>query len=77
MKYICELCGLVYDEEKGLPQAGIAAGTAFADLPEDFECPGCYSERTAFSLIGQKQTMSIPQTQEGLPAAKPNQASER
>ncbi len=48
MKYICELCGLVYDEEKGDPANGIAPGTKFADIPAEYECPGCYSERQAF-----------------------------
>ena len=58
MKYVCELCGLVYDEEVGIPAKGIAPGTSFQDLPEDFECPGCYSERSAFYKPGQKQGIS-------------------
>ncbi len=41
MKYACEVCGWVYDEETGVPEKGIEAGTKFADLPEDFECPLC------------------------------------
>ena len=40
-KYICEICGWVYDEEKGHPTQGIVAGTKFEDLPEDFECELC------------------------------------
>ena len=51
MKYICELCGLVYDEEKGDPKRGIEPGTPFAQLPEDYECPGCYSEKAAFTQM--------------------------
>ena len=35
MKYICSLCGYVYDEEEGVPDEGIPAGTKFEDLPED------------------------------------------
>ena len=38
MKYVCDLCGWVYDEAVGDPDHGIAPGTKFADLPEDFEC---------------------------------------
>jgi len=38
-KYVCQLCGYVYDPELGDPDAGVAAGTAFADLPEDWVCP--------------------------------------
>ncbi len=41
MKYVCQICGYVYDEELGDPEHGIAPGTKFEDLPEDFECPLC------------------------------------
>ena len=51
MKYICELCGLIYDEEIGDPKQGIAPGTPYDQLPEDYECPGCYSEKTAFTKM--------------------------
>ena len=40
-KYVCEVCGWEYDESIGVPEAGIAPGTKFEDLPEDFECPLC------------------------------------
>ncbi len=40
-KYICSLCGYVYDPEIGDPDCGVAAGTAFADLPEEWVCPDC------------------------------------
>ena len=40
-KYACGPCGWVYDEEMGLPENGIAPGTKFEDLPDDFECPVC------------------------------------
>ncbi len=40
-KYVCDVCGWVYDEAEGCPEQGIAAGTAFEDLPEDFVCPLC------------------------------------
>ena len=39
--YLCTVCGWVYDEAIGDPDNGIAPGTAFEDLPEDFECPVC------------------------------------
>ncbi len=41
MKYVCEVCGWEYDEAVGSPDQGIAPGTKFADLPEDFVCPLC------------------------------------
>ncbi len=37
----CTVCGFIYDESVGLPEQGIAPGTAWADVPEDFECPDC------------------------------------
>lgn len=41
MKYECTACGWVYDEELGDEEHGIAPGTKFEDLPDDFECPLC------------------------------------
>ena len=41
MKYICQVCGYTYDEEKGDADNGFAPGTKWEDLPEDFECPLC------------------------------------
>ncbi len=48
MKYVCKMCDWVYDEEQGAPELGIAPGTAFADLPEDFECPVCFVGKEDF-----------------------------
>ncbi len=41
MRYICNICGFVYDEELGCPEEGIAPGTAWENVPEDFSCPLC------------------------------------
>ena len=41
MKYICSVCGYVYDEDAGDPDNGIAPGTLWADVPDDFTCPLC------------------------------------
>lgn len=49
MKYVCNACGWVYDEEVGCPEQGIAPGTAFEDLPEDFTCPLCGVGKDEFS----------------------------
>ena len=40
-KYVCDVCGWEYDESVGIPEQGIAPGTKFEDLPEDFVCPLC------------------------------------
>ena len=49
MKYICDVCGWEYDEEKGYPEGGIAPGTTWEDIPEDFECPLCFVGKDQFS----------------------------
>ena len=48
MKYICSICGFVYDEDEGLVEEGIAPGTKWEDLPEDFRCPWCGADKAAF-----------------------------
>lgn len=40
-KYVCDTCGWIYDPAVGDPENGIAPGTAFEDLPDDFTCPLC------------------------------------
>ncbi|MFA6009168.1 MAG: rubredoxin [Desulfobacteraceae bacterium] len=46
--YECNVCGYVYDPENGDPDNGIAPGTAFEDLPDDWRCPLCGVEKTEF-----------------------------
>ncbi|NLD26441.1 MAG: rubredoxin [Acholeplasmataceae bacterium] len=48
-KYVCDVCGYVYDPEVGDPTQGIALGTAFADLPDDWTCPECGAGKEMFS----------------------------
>ena len=50
-KYVCNTCCWVYNEEKGLPARGIAPGTKFADLPEDFTCPLCKMGKDHFEKL--------------------------
>ena len=40
-KWECTICGYVYDEEMGDPDHGIAPGTKFEDIPDDWTCPVC------------------------------------
>ena len=47
-KYACGLCGWVYDEAVGVPEKGIAPGTKFEDLPEDFACLLCTAPKAMF-----------------------------
>lgn len=41
MRYICSVCGYVYDEAAGDPDSGVAPGTKWEDVPEDYVCPMC------------------------------------
>ena len=50
-KYQCDVCGWIYDEAEGMPERGIAAGTKWEDLPDDFKCPVCRSGKDAFSVV--------------------------
>ena len=51
-KYLCILCGYVYDEEQGCPEEGIEAGTRWDDIPEDWMCPECGAMKADFEMIG-------------------------
>ena len=50
-KYECDICGYVYDPAVGDPDNGVAAGTAFADLAEDWVCPECGADKGSFSPV--------------------------
>ena len=41
MKYVCTVCGFIYDEAAGDPDNGVPPGTIWADVPEDYVCPLC------------------------------------
>lgn len=51
-QYICSVCGYIYDEAKGVPEAGIAPGALWEDLPEDWVCPLCGAEKAEFNKQG-------------------------
>lgn len=50
-KYVCNICGWVYDSEVGDPDSGIAPGTKFEDIPEDWVCPLCGVTKEDFDVI--------------------------
>src|SRR5574344_1504631 len=52
-KYVCSVCGFVYDEAKGIPDAGIAPGSRWEDLPEDWVCPICGATKAEFEKQGE------------------------
>ena len=50
-KFECLMCGWIYDEALGVPEEGIAPGTAWEDIPEDWACPVCGSSKKDFEMI--------------------------
>jgi rubredoxin-NAD+ reductase len=50
-KYECLVCGWIFDEDVGDPDGGIAPGTKFEDLPDDWVCPMCGASKSDFEQI--------------------------
>ena len=50
-KYVCDVCGYIYDEAAGDPDNGIEPGTAWEDVPDDFVCPLCGVGKDQFSEV--------------------------
>ena len=50
-KYVCDVCGYIYDEEIGDPDNGVEAGKKWEDVPEDFLCPLCGVGKDEFSEV--------------------------
>ena len=49
-KYVCTICGYVYDPAEGDPDNGVNPGTAWADVPEDWVCPICGAGKDDFEI---------------------------
>ncbi len=50
-KYICTVCGYIYDPAEGDPDNGVAPGTAFADIPDSWVCPVCGVPKSDFEKM--------------------------
>jgi len=50
-KYQCNICGYIYEPEKGDPDGGVAAGTPFEELSDDWVCPVCGADKSEFSPV--------------------------
>ncbi|MBV7431227.1 MULTISPECIES: rubredoxin [unclassified Acidovorax] len=48
--YMCVVCGWIYDEAAGRPEDGLAPGTCWADVPEDWRCPECHVGKADFVM---------------------------
>lgn len=49
--YMCVICGFVYEEAKGVPDQGLAPGTKWEDVPENWTCPDCGAPKTDFEMV--------------------------
>lgn len=80
-KWLCVVCGLIYDEALGWPDDGIAAGTRWEDVPDDWLCPDCKVGKADFEMIEISEPASAvasapssaPLAQQPLVAARPAQ----
>ena len=67
-KYVCSICGYIYDEAEGIPGDGIAAGTAWKDLADDWVCILCGASKEEFAKEGkpaeavEKKPVSVIET---------------
>jgi rubredoxin len=50
-KYICIVCNYIYDPALGMPEDGIAPGTPFAEIPNDWSCPDCGVSKEDFEPL--------------------------
>ncbi|GAB7548114.1 rubredoxin [Cupriavidus sp. 8B] len=50
-QWVCIICGWVYDEAAGLPEDGIAPGTRWEDIPDDWRCPLCDVGKEDFAMV--------------------------
>lgn len=50
-KYVCLVCGWIYDEEQGCPEEGLPAGTCWEDISPTWRCPDCGAAKDDFEMI--------------------------
>lgn len=50
-KFMCIVCGYIYDEAEGAPDDGIPAGTRWEDVPDDWVCPDCAAPKEDFEMM--------------------------
>jgi len=70
-KYVCDVCGYVYDPAKGDPDGGIAKGVAFEDLPDDWSARSAVPARTRSHRNNSPPVASKRRTQDGYKNSTP------
>lgn len=51
MRYLCLICGYIYDDEEGVPHEGIPPGTKWEDVPQTWLCPDCGAMKDDFEMV--------------------------
>lgn len=71
-KYLCKVCGYIYDEAEGDPDSGLAPGTRFEDIPDDWYCPLCLVKKNDFVLIDNtpRSVTTTPAIKKAAPGVK-------
>lgn len=71
-KYLCKVCGYIYDEAEGDPDSGLAPGTRFEDIPDDWYCPLCLVKKSDFVLIDNtpRSVTTTPAIKKAAPGVK-------
>ena len=67
-QFICRVCGLVYDEALGDADSGLAAGTRFDDIPDDWACPICGVGKADFEPYTPPAAVTLQRTARAAPA---------
>ena len=50
-RYMCLICGYIYDECDGSPEEGISPGTRWEDIPINWVCPECGARKEDFEMV--------------------------
>lgn len=61
-RYLCRVCGFIYDEAKGDPDGGLPPGTRFEDIPEDWMCPLCGVGKADMVLMAERPSTAGART---------------
>ena len=69
-KMVCSICSYTYDEAKGIPEAGIAPGTRWEDLPADWKCPWCGASKDLFEEKRETPAEPVPAPEESVQPAE-------
>jgi rubredoxin-NAD+ reductase len=59
-RWICDACGFIYDESKGDPDSGLAPGTRYQDIPDDWQCPLCGLTKADLRLLPETPVAASP-----------------